>query len=140
MFFFVFIYIFFSFRLAARSICKVVGMRHLSNKRLGAALTWFLRSKVKHEYLILIVIKSRISMIKIISQLTKQLNKLQGVSYTAFSITNYIVIDNIKSGLVILFAIWNDLHKSISFVKIVGFSFQSCFYFCLLTVVITCRN
>ena len=29
----------------ARSICKVVGMRHLSNKRLGAALTWFLRSK-----------------------------------------------------------------------------------------------
>lgn len=29
----------------ARSICKVVGMRHLNNKRLGAALTWFLRSK-----------------------------------------------------------------------------------------------
>lgn len=29
----------------AKSICKVMGMRCIRNKRLGAALTWFLRSK-----------------------------------------------------------------------------------------------
>lgn len=29
----------------AKSICKVMGMRHLQHKRLGAALTWFLKSK-----------------------------------------------------------------------------------------------
>ncbi|KAK3090531.1 hypothetical protein FSP39_012520 [Pinctada imbricata] len=29
----------------AKSICKVVGMRHLKNNRLGAALSWFLKSK-----------------------------------------------------------------------------------------------
>ncbi|XP_048762132.1 nuclear pore complex protein Nup85-like [Ostrea edulis] len=29
----------------AKSICKVMGMRCIKNKRLGAALTWFLRSK-----------------------------------------------------------------------------------------------
>ena len=33
----------------AKSICKVMGMRCIRNKRLGAALTWFLRSKVSLE-------------------------------------------------------------------------------------------
>lgn len=38
---------------SAKSICKVMGMRCIRNKRLGAALTWFLRSKVSYKHLTL---------------------------------------------------------------------------------------
>lgn len=43
----------FTFYFSAKSICKVMGMRCIRNKRLGAALTWFLRSKVSFKLLIL---------------------------------------------------------------------------------------
>lgn len=39
----------FTFYFSAKSICKVMGMRCIRNKRLGAALTWFLRSKVSYK-------------------------------------------------------------------------------------------
>lgn len=39
----------FTFYFSAKSICKVMGMRCIRNKRLGAALTWFLRSKVSFK-------------------------------------------------------------------------------------------
>lgn len=42
----------FTFYFSAKSICKVMGMRCIRNKRLGAALTWFLRSKVSYKHLI----------------------------------------------------------------------------------------
>lgn len=43
----------FTFYFSAKSICKVMGMRCIRNKRLGAALTWFLRSKVSYKHLTL---------------------------------------------------------------------------------------
>lgn len=38
------------FFLAVRSICKTMGMKCLHNERLGSALAWALRSKVKAIY------------------------------------------------------------------------------------------
>lgn len=39
-----------------KSICKVMGMRCIRNKRLGVVLIWFLRLKVSYKYLILLML------------------------------------------------------------------------------------
>lgn len=39
----------FIFYFLVKSICKVMGMRCIRNKRLGVALIWFLRLKVRYK-------------------------------------------------------------------------------------------
>lgn len=46
----------FIFYFLVKSICKVMGMRCIRNKRLGVVLIWFLRLKVSYKYLILLVL------------------------------------------------------------------------------------
>lgn len=46
----------FIFYFLVKSICKVMGMRCIRNKRLGVVLIWFLRLKVSYKYLILLML------------------------------------------------------------------------------------